>query len=294
MHSEFPAHIQATPLQRLGGLFSLLRPVNTAVAFIGIAAACLIAGAEANAWPRILLTAFAGALAGAFGNVINDVYDVAIDRVNKPRRAIASGRVSPRAGSIWAAVCALAALLLSIPLGSGPAVIVAASILLMYAYSAVLKRIPLVGNIAVGILTGAAFIFGALVFGRPEAGIVPAVFAFLFNIAREILKDLEDMRGDREQGIRTLPLAAGEHAALLLVTILLVVVIAASIIPAAIGMYHPAYFWVVFFGVDCVLAYVLFMVWNDRSTRSLARLNTLLKYDMLAGIGAILLGSLLS
>jgi len=294
MHSDFPTRIQATPLQRLGGLFSLMRPVNTLVAFAGIAAACLIAGAEPGDWPRILLTALAGALAGAFGNVINDVYDVAIDRVNKPLRAIASGRVSPRTGSIWAAVCALAALLLSLPLGSAPALIVAASILLMYAYSAVLKRIPLVGNLAVGLLTGAAFIFGALVFGRPEAGIVPAVFAFLFNIAREILKDLEDVRGDRAQSIRTFPLVAGERAALLLVTLLLIVVIAASIVPAVTGMYHTVYFWVVFFGVDCVLAYVLFAVWNDRSTRSLGRLNTLLKYDMLAGIGAILLGSLLS
>lgn len=294
MHSEFPAHIQATPLQRLGGLFSLMRPVNTAVAFIGIAAACLIAGAAPEQWPRILMTALAGALAGAFGNVINDVYDVAIDRVNKPHRAIASGRVSPRAGSIWAAVCALAALLLSLPLGSGPALIVAASILLMFAYSAVLKRIPLIGNLAVGILTGAAFVFGALVFDRPEAGIVPAVFAFLFNIAREILKDIEDVRGDQAQNVRTLPVVAGEHVALLLVTILLIVVIAATIIPAVTGMYHAVYFWVVFFGVDCVLVYVLFTVWNDRSTSSLARLNTLLKYDMLAGIGAILMGSLLT
>lgn len=271
-----------------------MRPVNAVVAFIGIAAACVIAGAEAADWQRILLTGLAGMLAGSAGNIINDVYDVTIDRVNKPQRAIASGVITRRQGTVWAMICASAAVALSIPLGNAAMLIVGASLLLMHAYSTIFKRIPLVGNVAVGILTGAAFLFGAVVFGRPEAGIIPAVFAFLFNIAREILKDVEDMRGDRKGEIRTFPLIVGEGPALLLVTFLIAVVIGATMIPAALDIYHPVYFWVVFFGVDCVLAYVLFAMWNDRSTGNLSRLSTLLKYDMLAGIGAILLGSTMS
>lgn len=294
MHSETVIPASLTTARRLQGLISLIRPVNTAIAFIGVAAACVIAHASPSAWEHILMAALAGAFAAASGNIINDVFDIDIDRINKPARAIAAGTVSRRAGAVWAAVCAAAALLWSIALGAGAVMIVTGSLLLMYLYSAVLKRIPLVGNLVVGLLTAAAFLFGAFVSGHLQDGIVPAVFAFLFNIAREVLKDIEDMRGDRAGGIRTFPLRAGERAALLLVSAVLIAVIAATFVPAAAGMYHRAYFWVVFFGVDCVLAYVLFAMWNDRSTRNLSRLNTVLKFDMLAGIGAVLTGSILA
>lgn len=268
-----------------------MRPVNAVVAFVGIAAACVIAGAGWSDLGRIATAAAAGMLLGSAGNIINDVYDQAIDRINKPRRAVAAGIVSPRAAVIWAVVCAVAGLTLSIPLGSTALLIAAGSAVLMYLYSASLKRVPLLGNITVGVLTGAAFIFGGVAFGNPAAGIVPALFAFFFNAAREILKDVEDMRGDGAHAVRTFPLIAGESAALTFVSVLLVLVMLGSALPFLLSFYSSLYFWVVFFGVDCVLAYVLFAMWNDRSTGNIARLNLLLKYDMLMGIAAIVLGT---
>jgi geranylgeranylglycerol-phosphate geranylgeranyltransferase len=275
-----------------GALISLLRPVNTAVSFIGIAAACIIAGARSEDWRLILLAASAGALVTAAGNIINDVYDIAIDRINKPRRALASGRLRPATASLWAALCGLCALTCAIPLGSGPLLIVGVSLVCIYLYSARLKRVVLVGNIVVGLLTGIAFIFGALVFDNPAAGLVPAGFAFLFNLAREVLKDVEDMRGDRADNAMTFPLRAGESAALRFVTFLLLTLVTATFLPLPFDLYGPLYIWVVVFGVDIVLIYVLISMWNDRSTGNIARLNVLLKFDMLAGIAAILLGSI--
>ncbi len=268
-----------------------MRPVNGLVAFIGIAAACVIAGAGSGDFPRILMTAAAGSLLGAAGNVINDVFDVAIDRVNKPHRAVAAGIVSRKAALAWAVFCAAAGLALSVPLGSGPLLIAAGSAVLLYLYSAWLKRIPLLGNVTVGVLTGAAFIYGGMAFGNPAAGIVPAAFAFLFNVAREVLKDVEDMRGDSLNAVRTFPLVAGEGAALGLASAALLMLIVGSVLPYWFSLYGGLYFWVVFFGVDCVLVYVLFAMWSDRSAGNIARLNVLLKYDMLPGILAIVLGT---
>ncbi len=291
MRSEHRHIAHVSPAGFAKGLASLLRPINGIVAFFGISAACFIAGAQWAEWDRIFLAASSGTLLGAAGNVINDVFDVSIDRVNKPGRAIAAGVVSPAAARIWSAVIGIFGILLSIPLGSAALAIAIGSAILMYLYSAWLKRIPLLGNVVVGVLTGAAFIFGAVAFGNPAAGIVPALFAFFFNLARELLKDVEDMKGDGDNGIRTLPLVMGEAAALIIVTALLILVIFGSVLPYTFTLYDAVYFWVVFIGVDCVLAYVLFALWNDRSTGNIARLNILLKYDMLLGIAAIVLGT---
>lgn len=297
MHSEYtPSSTTAAPSRgatagSARGLIALMRPVNAVVAFAGIAAACVIAGAGWSDLGRILTAAAAGTLLGASGNVINDVYDVAIDRVNKPGRAIAAGLVAPGTARVWAAVCATAGLALSIPLGGTAMIIAGASAILMFLYSAWLKHIPLLGNVTVGLLTGAAIVFGGVAFGNPAAGVVPGLFAFFFNVAREILKDVEDKRGDSLAAVRTFPLVAGETAALGLVSALLALVVLGSAVPYLLSLYGEAYLWVVFFGVDCVLAYVLVAMWNDRSTGNIARLNVLLKYDMLLGIIAIVLGA---
>ena len=273
------------------GLLSLTRPVNAVVAFAGVAAACLIAGATASDLPRIVMTALAATLLGAAGNVINDVFDAAIDRVNKPHRAVASGRVSPRAATLWAACCAAAGLALAVPLGPLPLAIAAGSAVAMYVYSAWLKRLPLIGNVTVALVTGLAFVFGAAALGNPAAGVVPGLLAFGFNFAREVLKDVEDVRGDARDGARTFPLVAGETAALRLVSALIVAMLAGSVLPWLFSLYGAAYLWVVLFGIDTVLLYVLFAMWNDRTQGNIARLNVLLKYDMLLGIIAIIAGT---
>ena len=277
----------------ISALFTLSRPVNMLVAFVGVAASCVIAGArEADASP-ILLASLSAVLATAAGNVINDYFDVEIDRVNKPWRPLPAGRLRPSTAALTSALSACAALALTIPLGSAPILIMGGSLVLMYLYSARLKRVPLLGNVIVATVNGAAFIYGATVFGNPAAGLVPAGFALLFNLAREILKDVEDMRGDHAGEVRTFPLRAGERPALLLVSLLLILLILSTFLPLYFDLYGPAYLWVVVFGVDCFLLYVLFAMWNDRSTMNIRRLNVLLKFDMLAGIAAILLGSVL-
>ena len=84
-------------------------------------------------------------------------------------------------------------------MNSAALLIVVLSIALLYFYSARLKRTVLIGNLVIGLMTGMAFIYGGVVVGRMERAVVPAIFAFLVNLARELLKDVEDMEGDRKR-----------------------------------------------------------------------------------------------
>lgn len=278
-------------LNVIGAFLSLMRPLNTAVTFFSISAACIIAGAGWSDLYTLLLAATAGSLIGAAGNTINDIFDIAIDRVNKPGRALAAALVSAPAATISAVVTAVLGILLSIPLGTTALLIAVGTVILLYAYSAWLQHLPLVGNAVVAFLTGMAFIYGAAVFGNPAAGMIPALFAFAFNLAREVLKDIEDMHGDSLLDVSTFPIVAGTRAALLLVSIILVTIILGSGLPYVLSGYNAAYLWVVIFGVDSLLLFVLFAMWNDRSTGNIARLTLLLKYDMPVGVIAIVLGT---
>jgi geranylgeranylglycerol-phosphate geranylgeranyltransferase len=275
----------------LKGYLSLMRPLNAVVTFLAILSAGVMA---ADTWwtnSSMLIAAASGTLIGSAGNIINDVFDRAIDRINKPHRAIASGIVSPAGGIVWAALCGLAGILLGMALGPAALAIALSSAVLLYLYSALLKRIPLLGNLVVGLVTGAAFIYGGVAAGVPFAGVVAAVFACAMNIGREIIKDVEDMPGDQAAGHRTLPLLAGARPAMLLAAMVLLATAAASVLPWTLRQFSFWYLPLVLV-VDALILAAVLPLRGTPDTGSLRRSSMLLKLGMLAGIAAFTLGSI--
>jgi geranylgeranylglycerol-phosphate geranylgeranyltransferase len=275
----------------LRGYVSLMRPMNAIVSFLAILSVGVMATGEIHTDMAMLLAAVAGMLIGSAGNIINDVFDIEIDRVNKPHRAIAAGLVSRKGGIAWAAVCGLAGIVLSVPLGSGALLIATGSIVILYCYSAGLKRVPLLGNVLVGMITGLAFIYGGYAAGVPLAGIVPAAFACLMNVGREILKDIEDMPGDRASDHRTFPLIAGERSALGLTSIVLLGVLVASLLPWTLQRYTSWYLPLAII-VDVLILLSLVIVWHRPERSTVRHASALLKWGMLAGILAFTAGSI--
>ncbi len=92
--------------------------------------------------------------------------------------------------------------------------IVIFAVVLLYYYSARLKRTIIAGNVVVGFMTGMAFIYGGTTVGHVERALIPAIFAFLINFARELVKDVEDIEGDKKEQAVTLPVKYGIRPAL--------------------------------------------------------------------------------
>nr|WP_321497378.1 geranylgeranylglycerol-phosphate geranylgeranyltransferase [uncultured Methanolobus sp.] len=168
------------------------------------------------------------------GNAINDYFDIDIDRINKPDRPIPSGKIGLKNAlyfslALFAAGSIIAA---SINMICG-AIAVVNSLLLIY-YASTLKRTALLGNIAVGYLTGSTFLFGGAVFfeqGGIKGVFVLFVLATMATIAREIVKDIEDIEGDREDGAQTLPIIIGPKKAAYLASLIGLVAVLASPLP---------------------------------------------------------------
>ncbi len=270
----------------------IMRPLNGAIAFAGIFAAGLIAGGAAPPFGALAVASLAGMLVGSAGNIVNDLFDVAVDRINKPHRVLPSGGLSRAAAWIWACACAAGGVALAFSLSPALGITAAACALLLFIYDASLKNRPAVGNLVVSLVTGTAFPFGAACAGDASAGLIPGLFAAVYTFGREVVKDMEDVEGDRSAGAATLPLAFGLPAARRIATGVFLLIVAASPLPWIAGKYNLLYLALVVAGVDLLLGYVIFRLWKDDSRDSLRRSSAALKLGMPLGIAAVYLGTL--
>lgn len=159
---------------------------------------------------RLLLMCASSALIAAGGYVINDYYDVKIDLVNNPNRVVVGRSVPRRHAILLHGVLSVAGIGLAVFVSWWIVAINIFSVSLLWFYSNLLKRLPFVGNFAVALLTGLSIgvlnilydVFNPLV-------IVYAVFAFFMTLVREIIKDMEDLKGDNTYGCKTIPIVWG-------------------------------------------------------------------------------------
>jgi geranylgeranylglycerol-phosphate geranylgeranyltransferase len=193
--------------------------------------------------------------------------------------------VSPREALVFAGVLftvAVASALLLPWLAVGIAVV---NLLALVAYTKLFKGLPGVGNVVVAYLTGSTFLFGwAAVGGQPGEVAVLATLAALSTFAREVIKDVEDVVGDREEGLRTLPIAHGETPALALAVIVLAAAVLASPAPYLLGTFGAAYL-VVVVPADAVMLYAAYESFGDATAG-----QTHLKYGTYLAAAAFVVG----
>ncbi len=152
------------------------------------------------------------ALLTAAGNADNDVCDRVADKVNHPNRPLPSGRLGVTQVQVWAAMLYLAGFVLAVFASPAHAWLTGSMVFLLLAYNRVLKSLPLWGNATVALLCALAIYFTE--FPHVPYLTLPAIFfAFVSTFARELIKDLEDVQGDRLAGLRTFPIVVGEEKA---------------------------------------------------------------------------------
>lgn len=273
----------------LSASFELLRPLNVIIMMLVTSAAVVFAGGPGVPPLTIAIAGIVAGLIGGAANAINDYFDIAIDRVNRPDRPLPRSAVTPALAVILWIVLSLVGISLNLFLNSSAFWIAVAAVVVLFAYSARLKRTVLIGNIVVAAMTGLAFLYGAVVADAPGKALFPFLFAFLLNLGREILKDIQDMAGDEKDGAITMPLKYGVPASLAASTATFLLLIAATIVPFSLGLYGSKYLAVVSV-VNAILCYVMVSMWTLRTADNLGRLNGILKIGMILGLGSLLLG----
>ena len=269
-------------------MIALTRPLNCF-----IAAFCVLSGAyivESVLWhPPVILAMVSIWCLCAGANVLNDVCDVQIDRHNKSDRPLASGRVSERAAVGLAIAMYILGAGLSILLSPHHVLISGIIIVLTVLYNITLKRRLLIGNLVAAGAASLAFVYGGMLGPDVYYILIPTGFAFLFHFGREILKDMEDIPGDRAGHVVSAPIRLGVSSARLIITVTFLSLMVTTIWPYAAGWFGMRYLALVSL-VDLILVYVLWSVWRDTSPDNAGRLSRILKANMVIGVMAVVLG----
>tara|TARA_R100001369_G_scaffold50736_1_gene77475 strand:- start:2790 stop:3719 length:930 start_codon:yes stop_codon:yes gene_type:complete len=245
----------------------------------------------------------------AAGYVINDIYDIEIDKVNKPDKVIVGQHISEKNALTLFILLNVIGVGLGFYLSNGIgksgffAIFIVASALL-YIYSSYLKQILLVGNIVVSLVVSLSIllvgIFELLPAITENNRIVQitffeiifdyAIFAFMINLVREMVKDIEDIDGDQIGGMQTLPIVIGRERANK-------IVFALSLIPLLSVIYYVVtnlfkqieivgYFLVL---VIAPLIYISIKLFSAEHKSHYRPISLLLKLVMLTGMLSILL-----
>ncbi|MEO5600835.1 MAG: geranylgeranylglycerol-phosphate geranylgeranyltransferase [Cyclobacteriaceae bacterium] len=172
-------------------------------------------------WRLFILSSSTVAIAAA-GYIINDYYDVKIDLVNKPERVVVGKSITRRYAILFHTLLSFLGVALGLILSWKIAAVNFASATVLWWYSNNLKRQPFIGNFVVALLTGISiWLVDSLYKTGHTLILMYASFAFFMTLIREIIKDMEDLKGDNTFGCQTLPIVWGMRKTKLFIYVIL-------------------------------------------------------------------------
>ncbi|TGE17021.1 geranylgeranylglycerol-phosphate geranylgeranyltransferase [Hymenobacter elongatus] len=253
------------------------------------------AGAAAVLSGRFLLLAVAALSIAAAGYIINDYYDVKIDVINRPDRLVVGRVVNRRHAMLAHLVLSGIGVVVAGALSPVLGVVNLGSALLLWGYSARFKRLALVGNVSIGMLTSALVLLPELQLRTGKSIVwIYALAAFLLMVIREILKDVEDMRGDAQHDCHTLPIVWGVARTKWAVAFFLLNMVLLVAGATAQCFYQHQWAlggWLLVTVLGPLLLLGRYLVRADRR-RDFAQLSAWCKWIMLAGVLSMLLVAL--
>ena len=277
----------------------ILRIGNVILACITIVLIALISHDYSLA---MVLTTGCVFLAMGGGNVINDYFDYKIDLINRPDRPIPSGRISLKNGLHYAYGLFASAMIVSVILSYlissiWPGVIVILACIIMYFYGRNLKSTVLIGNFTVALLTGVCFIFGGVVSGVDTSSttiiytsLFLGFFAVLMTAAREIIKDMEDMEGDKKEGVMTFPIKYGLKKSSYIAIALIVIDCILCPLLYIYNVFSVNYLYIITIAV-IMFVYAALKIIQNQSKENCKVASKLTKFGMLVAFIAFVIGS---
>ncbi|WP_318786619.1 geranylgeranylglycerol-phosphate geranylgeranyltransferase [Methanimicrococcus hacksteinii] len=226
-------------------------------------------------------------LATGAGNMLNDYYDVDIDRVNKPNRPLPSGRIGLKEAVYLTIICFSVALLIAFLINPVSGIIGFINVFILIWYAKTLKRTVLLGNLSIAYLTGSTFLFGASFLGTDGVIVmIPlSILAFLATAAREIVKDIEDIKGDSEDGAVTFPIKYGEKPAIWLAAAFGFLAVLFSPFPYVSGILTVHYLYALVFVILCFFAAIYYLF-----KKEYAKSSKFFKISMFLALAAFVIG----
>ena len=246
----------------------------------------------------------------AGGYIVNDYFDTKIDQINKPTQVIVGNKISRNAAGWAFQICFGIGIASGIALGIilsklNIAILFAVISGMLWFYSSSYKRIFLLGNLVISLCSFLSVFacsylaaislenkYGALIY---NTGILSEIygwfaafglFAFLFTFIREVVKDIEDIEGDREMECHSLPIVLGVNTTKIVLT---VVTLISTLIVGYFCFYLNPFttdnittkYYIFGVLVPCII--LIFWIGKAAKRRDWRQISTFVKFIMLIG-----------
>lgn len=281
-------------LLKIFSLFSVVRGYNIPVIVLAqYLSSIFILAPERRAldvildW-RLFILVFVSTLVIASGYIINNFYDSEKDLINRPNKSTLDRLVSQKTKlQVYFSLNFLATALAFI-ISWRAAFFYSVYIFLIWFYSHKLKKYPIVGNLTASLLAVLPF-FGILLYFKNFYHVIfaHATFLVLLILIREMIKDLENLKGDMVNNYQTIPVRFGEKISKQIITLL----ITSTIIPVYIlvDKFNVGYMDLYFYISLIILIFFVLLLWKANTKEDYLKLHNILKAIVIAGVFSIVL-----
>ena len=266
---------------------SIIRPINCAMIGFAVVIGYFVSKPASVSPEAIVLGYITGFAICAFSMVVNDYYDIEVDRVNQPSRPLPSGQVSMRGaigiGAIMLVVgFAAAALLMNV----GAVLIVALYSFLAWLYDFRAKKYGVPGNLIVASSLAIPFIYGGVISGGQVLDsllLFMASTSFLAGVGREVVKAMADVPGDQKRGVRSYASVHGLRSAAALGAAFFLAAVVTSVLPLVlvpVGVFYKV-------GVvvpDAAFVYLAYSIVTHADVKGALSVKKTALMGMLAGL----------
>ncbi|HXY56304.1 MAG TPA: geranylgeranylglycerol-phosphate geranylgeranyltransferase [Nitrososphaerales archaeon] len=227
------------------GLFDLTRPVNSVMIGFAVLVGAFVSKPPSVPVYQLIFGFFTGLFICAYSMAVNDIYDLEVDRVNRPERPIPSGKVTVDQASRFSyAMLGLGMVCSALSLLPLAVLIAAAYAFLSWLYNSRAKKAGIVGNLIVASSLAIPFIYGGAISGGSIAGsllLMMALTAFFSGVGREVVKAMADVEGDSKREVNSIARTRGLSFASYVGALFFVLAVLTSWVPLVTGLANQVY-----------------------------------------------------
>jgi len=274
---------------------SIVRPANSLMVGTAVIIGVILTSLQMVLSLKTLYGFLTGFFISAFSMVVNDIYDVEVDRKNKLTRPLVVGEIEIKEAWIYAVMLLVIGLALSLATSIEAFTIAALFGFISWAYNFALKRHGIVGNMTVALSTSIPYIYGSIIStNKPtltnafqEAPLIPwfAGISFLAVTGREVIKTISDVEGDKIREVKSITLQIGKENAAKVGVVFFALAILFTLGPYIQGQAGTIYMIMVL-APDILFFYISYLILMDQSVKSVLKVKKLALLGMLLGFVA--------
>jgi len=281
-------------LLKIVSMFSVIRGYNILIIILAqYLSAVFIMAPEKRALEVILdfnlfIIVIVSSLSIASGYIINNFYDSKKDLINRPNKSMLDRLVRQKTKLQVYFTINFIVFLLAFLVSFRAVLFFSTYIFLIWFYSHKLKKIVVIGNLTASFLAVLPFFAILLYYKNLYFQIFAhATFLFLLILIREMIKDLENIKGDIANDYQTIPVLFGESFSKKIITLLTV----STIIPIyfLIEIFEVGYMDIYFYVSLIILIFFLHLLWKSNSKPDYLKLHNILKFLVVCGVFCIVL-----